>query len=125
LRAIALKCRHQVRLPVLGSLTFLRCAVHLESENGKMRLFREKTASDLIFFAFSCTINNGFVCADFRDSFLIKGGRDGTIPAAPIKTNAVPPIALTPESRAAGDSLCGGTQEDHQHDNDQSLDPFG
>jgi hypothetical protein len=102
LRAIALKCRHQVRLPVLGSLTFLRCAVHLESENGKMRLFREKTASDLIFFAFSCTINNGFVCADFRDSFLIKGGRGGATPSAPNQTSAVSPIALTPESSRGG-----------------------
>jgi hypothetical protein len=91
-----------VRPPVSGSLTFLRCAVHLKRKTGKMRLFREKTASDLIFFAFSCTINNGFVCADFRDSFLIKGGRGGATPGCTIKTNAVSPIVLTPESSRGG-----------------------
>jgi hypothetical protein len=114
----------QVRPPVPGSLTFLRCAVHLKGKNGKMRHFREKTASDLIFFAFSCTINNGFVCADFCDSFLIKGGRGGATPAARTKQTLCRRSPCR-RNRAAGDSLRGGTQEDHQHDNDQSLDPFG
>jgi hypothetical protein len=58
----------------------LRCAVLLKDKNGKMRLFREKMAPGLIFFAFSCTINNGFICADFRGLFLKKGGRGGASP---------------------------------------------
>jgi hypothetical protein len=60
----------------------LRCKAFLAGENGKMRLFREKAAPGLIFFAFSCTINNGFVCADFREPFLKKAGAAGQAPAA-------------------------------------------